>query len=284
MILSYRTAMTVLHSAVLLFALSGLFGKWLTLSPSLIVFGRAFFAAIALAIFIRIIKRQSLKLSRKLLFAMALTGGILALHWLTFFQSIQISNVAIGLITFATFPVFVSILEPLFFKEPVRKNSLLQALLTLVGVALVLPLQELSVSVLEGIYWGVLSALLFAVLALLNRKYVQQVSAKHVAFYQNLFASIVLLPVVLLVDVEITRTQLSLLIILGVIFTAVAHTLYNLALIRLRAATVSIAVSLEPIYGIVAAYVFLNEPLTLHMVFGVTLVILTNIWSAKSVS
>ena len=119
---SYRTAMTALHSAVLLFALSGLFGKWLTVSPTIIVFGRAFFAAITLAIFIGVIQKQPLKLAGKTLLVMALSGAILALHWLSFFHAVQVSNVAIGLITFATFPIFVSLLEPLCFKESFQKN------------------------------------------------------------------------------------------------------------------------------------------------------------------
>jgi drug/metabolite transporter (DMT)-like permease len=273
--------MAVLHSAVLLFALSGLFGKWLTISPSVIVFGRACFAAIALAIFINFFSPQSLKISRKLLLVMASTGVLLALHWLTFFHSVQVASVAIALITFATFPVFVSIFEPLFFKESRRKNTLLQAVLTLVGVGFVLPLQDLDVAAYEGILSGVFSALLFAILAILNRKYVQQVSAKHVAFYQNLFASLVLLPFILMLDVGITVVQLSLLMLLGIVFTAFAHTLYNLALMRLSAATVSVAVSLEPIYGIVAAYILLEEPITLLMGFGASVVILTNVWATK---
>ncbi len=280
--LSYRYSIAVLHSAVLLFALSGLFGKWLTISPSIIVFGRACFAAIALAIFIVFFSSQSLKISRKLLLIMASTGVLLALHWLTFFHSVQVANVTITLITFAFFPVFVSIFEPLFFKVPMRKNTLLQALLTLAGVAFVLPIQNLNVSAFEGMLFGSLSALFFAMLAILNRKYVQQVSAKHVAFYQNIFASIVLLPVILLLDIEMTATQLSLLMLLGIVFTAFAHTLYNLALMRLSAVTVSIAVSLEPIYGIVAAYIFLQEPLTLLMGFGASVVILTNVWATKT--
>ena len=279
---SYRTAMTALHSAVLLFALSGLFGKWLTVSPTIIVFGRAFFAAITLAIFIGVIQKQPLKLAGKTLLVMALSGAILALHWLSFFHAIQVSNVAIGLITFATFPIFVSLLEPLCFKESFQKKSLYQAILTLIGVALVLPLQSLSESVVSGIFWGVLSALLFAALAILNRQYVRKVSPHAVAFYQNLFASIALIPLIVFSDYRPTYSELSLLVLLGVIFTAFAHSLYNLALTRLNAVTVSIGVSLEPIYGILAAFIFLNETLTPIMIFGASMVILVNVWAAKT--
>ncbi len=278
---SYRTAMIALHSAVLLFALSGLFAKWLTVSASVIVFGRAAFAAIALGVFIRVIKAQSLIISNKYIVLMAVTGAVLALHWLSFFYAIQVSSVAIGLITFATFPVIVGVFEPLFFKLSFRKDSLIQALLTLIGVALVLPWEELTTSTLDGIFWGFISALLFAILAILNRKYVRKISPQHVACYQNLFASLLLIPVILFNDFEITFTELSLLVLLGVVFTALAHSLYNLSLTRLHASTASIGVSLEPIYGIVAASIFLNELLTPLMILGASIVIFANVWAAK---
>lgn len=280
--LSYRHSMAVLHSSILLFSFSSVFGKWLTLPPTIIVFGRTFFAALALAIFIVLIKRQSLKVSRKIFIALSLIGVILAVHWVTFFRSVQVSNVPIAVVTAATFPLFVSLLEPIFLKHPFRKESLVQAVFTLTGVALVLPLQQIDSSIIEGIVWGTFSAFLFAILAILNSKYINIVSAKHLAFYQNLSASIVLLPFAIFLDFDITLTQVALLLLLGVICTAFAHTLYNMAFIRLKASTISIAVSLEPIHGITAAYLFLNQQLTIMMCVGAILVIVTNIWAAKA--
>jgi drug/metabolite transporter (DMT)-like permease len=279
---SYRQSLAVLHSAVLLFALSGLFAKWLALAPSVIVFGRAFFAALSLAAFILLFKKQSLLVPRNILLAMAITGAVLAFHWLTFFKAIQLSNVAIGLITFATFPIFVSFLEPLFFKEKLRLLTIVQALLTVLGIMFVLPPGSFNTSTMMGALFGVCSALSFAVLTLLNRKYVRKISAKTVAFYQNSFACLVLLPTFYLLEIDITLQQLSLLILLGVVFTALAHTLFNHALKRLNAAAASIAVSLEPIYGIIAAFILLDEPLTILMVVGGAIVIATNIWAARA--
>ena len=282
--LSHRYSLAVLHSSVLLFSFSGLFGKWLTIPSTVIVFGRTFFAALALAIFIVLIKRQSLKVSREIFIALSVIGVILAAHWVTFFHSVQVSNVPIAVVTAATFPMFVSLLEPFFLQRTFQKSALIQAILTLTGVALVLPLQQIDSNIIAGIFWGTVSAFLFAILAILNSKYIKKVSAKHLAFYQNLSASIVLLPLVIFLDFDITATQISLLMLLGVLFTAFAHTLYNMAFIRLKASTISIAVSLEPIHGIAAAYLFLNQPLTLMMCAGAGLVILANIWATKMAS
>jgi len=271
-----------LHSAVLLFALSGLFAKWLNMSAIAIVIGRSFFAVVALFLVIVVVKKQQLKVKGKALVALMLTGLVLAFHWTSFFYSIQISSVAIGLITFATFPIFVSFLEPLFFKERFQWLSLVQALLTVLGIALILPLEQLDQSIMAGVYWGIASALTFALLTILNRKFVKNISAKKVAFYQNGFACLLLLPFLVVNPVSISGEQLSILILLGFVFTAFAHSLFNHALKVVKAQTASIAVSLEPIYGIIAAYFLLGEAINLNMVVGGAIVILTNVWALRA--
>jgi drug/metabolite transporter (DMT)-like permease len=278
---SHKQSLFSLHSAVFLFAISGLFAKWLNMPASHIVFGRAVFAAAAIALFVLFIKKQSLKVENSLLLPLTFTGLVLAFHWGSFFYAIQVSSVAIGLITFASFPVFVSFLEPLFFKEKFHYQALIQALLTIVGILFILPLGHLSVGDINGVIWGMASALSFALLTLLNRKFVAKISAKKVAFYQNGSATICLLPLIFLYPITISFQQLSVLIILGVVFTAVAHTLFNHSLKVVKAQTASIAVSLEPIYGSIAAYYLLEEKITLMMVIGGGIVILTNVWATR---
>jgi len=277
-----KQSLLALHSAVLLFALSGLFAKWLNMPAIYIVFGRAFFAAIILVLFFLLVKKQSLKISTMMLGAMLLTGVVLAFHWGSFFYAIQVSSVAIGLITFATFPVFVSFLEPLFFKEKFHYQALLQALLTIVGIGLILPLNTMEASQLSGAIWGVLSACSFALLTLLNRKFVSNISAKKVALYQNLFACLIILPYVLFNPITISLPQLGVLALLGIIFTAFAHSIFNHALKVIKAQTASIAISLEPIYGVIAAYFFLGESITWMMFVGGSIVMLTNVWALKT--
>jgi len=277
-----RQALIALHVAVLLFALSGLFAKWLNLPAIVIVFGRASFAAFAIAIFVIAYKKQTLKCDSKTLIALAITGGILAFHWGSFFQAIKISSVAIGLITFATFPVFVSFFEPLFFKEKFCYRALIQALLTIVGISLFLPSNNADNLVIEGAIWGVFSALSFALLTLMNRKFVKKSSAKMIAFYQNSFAALFLLPIIIFTPISLSIQQLSILALLGIVFTAFAHSLFNHSLKTLRAQTASIAVSLEPIYGIIAAYLLLNESISLMMILGGSIVLATNVWALKN--
>ena len=284
-----KPSLLAVHAAVLLFALSGLFAKWLLLPAIVIVCGRALFAAIALIFILLLVKKQSLHVSKLMLWPLIATGAVLAIHWVSFFQAIQVSTVAIGLITFASFPVFVSLCEPYFFKERFHLKTVLQALLTLFGIVLVLPLGAINDTVITGVFWGGISAITFALLTLLNRKFVAEqtegkVSATKISLYQNGVAGLLLLPLVLITPdaLTISAHQWQLLLVLGVIFTALSHTLFNHALKKIKAQTASIAVSLEPIYAIVAAYLLLGEALTGFMMLGGLTVILTNVWGLNS--
>ncbi len=277
-----KHALLALHGAVSLFALSGLFAKWLELPATHIVFGRAVFAALAIAIILTFYDRKKLKCSLRMLFLLAVTGGVLAFHWGSFFHSIQISSVTIGLITFASFPIFVSLIEPLFFDESFEVKTIAQALLTFVGIYLVLPEGEFDKGVLAGATWGILSAISFAILTLMNRKFVNHLSAKTVALYQNAFAALFMLPLVIKLTLFPSDQQLMILVLLGVVFTALAHSLFNFSLKVVNAQTASIAVSLEPIYGIVAAYFLIGETLTIAIVLGGVIVLVTNAWALRN--
>src|SRR5512143_446573 len=107
-----------IHLAVFLFGFPGLFAKWLAWPPALIVFGRVLFACLALAAVMALGRRAAFRVSgRRDAFLLALCGLILAAHWPMFFKSIQVSSVAVGLLSYASFPVFTAFLEPLMARE-----------------------------------------------------------------------------------------------------------------------------------------------------------------------
>ena len=187
-----------IHVAVLLFGFAGLFGKFLTLAPVVIVFGRVVFASLALLLAALLWRRTFGSLSRRGLFAFAALGILLAVHWTTFFQSVQTSSVALALITFSTFPVFVTFLEPLFFREKLHTIEVVLAVVALAGIVLLVPNFDPGDRATQGVLWGVASGLTFAILSLLNRKHVRQHSSLTIALYQDLFAAVALVPFVVL--------------------------------------------------------------------------------------
>ncbi|MCD4677164.1 MAG: DMT family transporter [Desulfobacula sp.] len=264
-----------IHIAVFLFGFAGLFGKFLSCSPLYIVLGRTFFAFIALFVFARFFSKTALFVfDKKQVSYFIFQGILLAVHWWSFFLSIQISSVAIGLVTFSTFPLFVTFLEPLFFKEKLKTIDIFIAGIVFIGILLVIPDFNFSNNITRGGFFGIISGFTFAVLALVNRRNARVCDSIAVAFYQNLFAAIFL--VLPILGLQIERPQLydlPNLIFLGVVCTACAHTLFIKSLTFIRAQTAAVIAGLEPVYGIILAFFILNEIPEIRTLFGGLIII-----------
>ena len=268
-----------IHIAVLFFGLAGLFGKLVNQPPTVIVFGRVLFAMAFLLPAMWYLK-QSLRLNRtRDYFALLLQGFILAVHWSTFFQSIQVSTVAVGLITFSTFPIFVTFLEPVFFKEKLRPADVALALVTFTGVVLVVPAFNLDNTTTQGALWGITSGLTFALLSIMNRKYARAYSSLVVAFYQDAAAALFLLPFLFLPAPAMTLPDMLRLALLGIVFTGVAHSLFIRGLAHVKAHTASIIASLEPVYGILAAALLLGESPAMRELAGGAVILGTALYA-----
>ena len=256
-----------IHVAVLLFGLAGLFGKLLTLSPFIIVAGRTLFAAAALLIYAKL-QHIGLASRFRLILVFVLLGGLLAFHWVAFFRAIQLSTVAIGLLTFSSFPLFVTILEPRFFGTRINTKDVIAVLVIIAGLILVMPAFHFGRQDTQGAVWGVFSGLSFAILQMANRKIVQRTSPIQLAFYQNGFACLFLLPFCSFGQCQPDLRQWLLLLILGVLCTAVAHTLFIQGLRRVTTQWASLISTLEPVYGIALAALLLHEIPSLRTLAG----------------
>ena len=266
-----------LHVAVLLFGLAGLFGKFLTIPAWFIVLGRTGFAAAALGGALLCGKRRRLPREKRTIAMFCLLGVILAIHWITFFRSIQVSSVAVGLLAFSTFPVFITILEPFWFNEQRRRIDTVTALLVIVGLAIMVYPSRFGGHIISGVIWGTAAGFTFAILSLLNRKWVQEYSPVVIALYQNGVAALVLLPMLAWTDIRIDAEQLSLLALLGVICTALAHALFIRGLTFVRAQLASVIACLEPVYGILFAFVLLQEIPSAYTLMGGAVILATTV-------
>lgn len=314
---SSGAGLAAVHGAVLLFGVAGLFGKWLTLSPQGIVLGRVVFAAAALWLVVgrgpgprreagegaaepgrggapgarpdpggADGARSSGDRAR-----FVLLGVLLAAHWVSFFHAIQLSTVALGLVTFSTFPVFTALLEPLLLKERLSRRDGVAAVLALAGVVLVVPEFSWASTATRGAAWGVFSGLTFALLSIGNRDLARRYASRVVAFRQDLWAALVLVPVVLLpafrggrLPTLPTPREWALLAVLGVVFTAGAHTLFIRGLARVRASTASVIATLEPVYGAAFAWLLLSEVPTRRTLLGGAVIVAVAAWVSRGSS
>lgn len=247
------------HLAVMLFGIVGLFAKLVELPAVIIVLGRVFFSSIFLWAFL-VLRKQKIRLDRRADYLWMIGAGVvLAVHWTSFMQSIQTSTVAIGTLTFSTFPLFVTFLEPYVFHEKLKISDIVCAGIMLGGVILIVPEFRLGNQMTQGVLWGILSALTYAVLSLMNRKLSSQYSGTLTAFYEQAAAAVVLLPALFILRPTISGTDVGVLIILGVIFTGLSHSLFINGLRTVKVRTAGIISGLESVYGIVGAFIVLGE-------------------------
>lgn len=264
-------ALIALHAAVALFGVAGLFGVWIAMSPSAIVLGRTFVAAIALAVLAVATRTPARPVA-----GLAANGAILALHWVAFFAAIQAAGVAVGLLGYASFPLWTLVLERLAGERRGGPRDWAVAVLVVAGLLLTVPRFDWRDASFQGLAWGVLSGVTFAWLAVRNRRFAGAVPARTIALWQNASAAICLVPVVLLWPGAAAwpgARDLALVVVLGVACTALAHTLFVASLSVVSAHTASVVAALEPVYGIALAAWILGERPTGGMLAGCALLV-----------
>ena len=257
-----------IHLSVVLFGLTGLFGKFISLPAPHIVLGRVFFASVSMGLYF-LFRKKEIRLARGADYAaMAAVGAVLALHWTAFYLSVKLSTVAIGVLTFAAYPIFVTFLEPFFFREKLRGADVLAAFVMFGGVLLVVPPTGAEPEMTAGMIWGMVGSVSYAVMSLLNRKFVSRYEGSVVAFYEQGTAALLMLPILLFERPQAAALDWALLVILGVVLTGVAHSLFISGMRSVRAQTAGVIASLESVYGIAAAALFIGEFPTLRELAG----------------
>lgn len=242
-----------------MFGLAGLFAKWIELPALGITFGRVAFSSAALFCY-RLIRGESFRTaSGKDTAMLIVSGAILAVHWWTFLASVKLSTVAIGTITFSTFPLFVTFLEPAVCHRRISKKNILVALVILLGVFITVPEFSVENRMVRGILTGLFSAFLYAVLTILNKGFSGKYDGTLTAFYEQASAALFLLFPVLLSGIRPAGRDIGLLCFLGVVTTAFAHTLFIRSLRDIPAQLAGVCSSMETVYGILFALLLLGE-------------------------
>ena len=256
---NYTEGLLSVHAAVLIFGLTALFSKLIALTSIEITLLRSVFAVIAIGIYIKYLN-ESLKLRNKRDYLIAmLLGFLLGIHWVTYFHAMQVSSIAIGIISLYTFPVITVFLEPFFHGERPHIKDILSAIVVLFGIYLLVPEFSIDNQTAIGVFWGVLSAFMFAMRNIIHGRYFKAYSARHALFYQTMAVIVLLTPFSVQVVPEVSQTQWLQLVVLGIFFTAVPHTLFANSLLHLKAKTVSLVACIQVVYGTIFAALFLTE-------------------------
>lgn len=261
--------------ATLFISTSGVLGKYIALPTEVIIWFRAFLAMIFLYFFCRY-KKIDLTIKSSKDYKPFFIGGVLmTLHWVTYFYALKLSNVALGVLSLYTFPIFIALLEPLFLKVKFNPVYLLLGLLVLTGLYILTPDFNIESSQVQGILFGIFSAVCYAIRILIMKQHIANYNGTMLMFYQVVIISILLFPVLFFMDLSNLENQWPYVLLLALLTTAIGHSLMLRSLKFFSAATASIISGLQPVFGIILAFFFLAEIPNLNTFLGGSLILLT---------
>jgi drug/metabolite transporter (DMT)-like permease len=255
------------HLACFTLGFTALFAKAISWPIVSIIFYRSLIASISLLIFLWVTDKLP-HLKKKDILLHSLLGSLLALHWVTYFYSVYLTSVAIGLISLFTFPVITSLIEPFFEKQVPKIKDILISLCLIPGLILMNSSSGLSIDSFFGIGIGIFSAIVYSFRNILSKRLTQSHSGVSLMMIQSLIAAIVLAPFALRIPISLTQHNVQLIILLGILFTAVGHTLFISSFKYISAKSASIIASGQPLYGTIWAFIFLKEVPSINILLG----------------
>lgn len=258
-----------LHFIVLIWGFTAILGKLITIDALPLVWYRMLLATVLVFLFI-LVRKSSLRISSKTLGLFIVTGIVIALHWLTFFKAIKVSNVSVALATMSTGAFFTSLLEPILYRRKIIWYEVLLGLLVILGLGLIF---SVDASYKEGIILALCSAFLAAIFSLANGKLIKRHKPSVISFYE-LGAGVLFLSGYLLffedfnqVTFQLSTSDWVYIFILASFCTAYAFIASVKVMKYLSPYTVMLTTNLEPVYGVLLAYAIFGDSEKMNILF-----------------
>ncbi|CAL2084163.1 DMT family transporter [Tenacibaculum sp. 190524A02b] len=268
----------LLHFIVFIWGFTAILGALITIDAIPLVWYRMLLAVIFIACYF-FIKKKKINVGKKAIIKFCISGIVIAVHWITFFKAIKVSNVSVALVTMSTGAFFTSLLEPIFFKRKIKIIEIFLGLLVIIGLYIIFNFES---QYTLGIIYALISAFLSALFSVLNGLFVKEHDADVISFYQ-LFFGVVGVTIFLLItnQISISFFQVSIsdwvyLVILSSICTAYAFIASVRVMKYVTPYTVMLTINLEPVYAIILALLIFGEKeqMNTEFYFGAVIVLL----------
>jgi drug/metabolite transporter (DMT)-like permease len=250
----------VLHLTVFVWGFTGILGALISISATQLVWYRVLIAFISLYLYFKSTKTV-LKISLNAFLKLFFTGAIVGAHWILFFQSIKSSTVSVTLVCLSSLTLFTAILEPLLNRQKISKLEIFTGLAIISGIYLIF---EFESRFTLGIILGLTSALCASIFSIINSKQIKNRDASIISFYE-LIGAWVWISIFLFAtngfnsQMKLSSIDLIYLVILGTICTSVAYVAGVSVMKYLSAFRVALITNLEPVYGIILAFLFFGK-------------------------
>jgi drug/metabolite transporter (DMT)-like permease len=272
-----RRALLQIHFCVVLWGFTAILGKLISLPALPLVWWRMLLVVAAIALWPPVWRALRATDGRTLLMFSG-AGVVVALHWLTFYGAIKLSNASVAASCMAIAPIFMAVVEPWIARRSFDPRELVIGIVALPGVALVVG--GTPGAMRAGILVGVLSALLVVIFGSLNKRFVERAGPLLMTWVElaagTAFLGVVaaLMPGPGQVFVLPGARDLALLATLSIACTLLPFTLSLHALRHTSAFTAQLAISMEPVYAVLLAIVLLGEQRELSVSFYVGVVVI----------
>lgn len=249
------------HFIVFIFGFTAILGSLISLNSYQIVWFRVLIAALTIIVVIKILKK-SIQISLSQLLMLVFCGFLISLHWVFFFKAIKVSNVSVTLSIISLGAFITSFLEPFFYKKKIVKYEVFFGIIVAAGTIIVFRTQ---LHYFEGIIYALIAVLFSVFFTLINGKIINYLPSLTISFYE-LSSGFLIISFILLLRgdfsielIKITKDDLLWLLILGTICTAYAFVISVDVMKYLSPYTIMISINMEPIYGMLLAYLILGE-------------------------
>jgi len=262
-----------LNMGIVCLSTSGILGRLVTMAPEVTIFWRCILAMIFIGLFIAVNKISIRIKSRNDLYYIIGGGFLMAVHWVTYFYSLTLANIAIAILTLHSFPAFTAVLEPIILKTKFKVYHIFLTALVILGVWIILPSDDLGNHMVLATLFGLVSGLTYALRNIFTRKVIPKYHGSSMMFFQLILISIFLLPFVFIYDSENMITEWPYVALLALVTTAIGHTLLVQNFKYYSVITVSLISCIVPVYAILWGVFFLDEIPQINTLIGGSLIL-----------
>lgn len=257
----YLISLLKLHLVVFIYGFTAILGKLISISAIDLVWYRMLIATLGLSLLF-LLQKHSLRISFRDAIKIIFIGLIVAAHWISFFGAVKLSNVSVTLGCLASSTLFTSLLEPLLLRKRLVFIEAFIGMLIILGLYLIF---RFETNYAKGIVVAITSAFLAGLFTVLNKIMVQKHSTRTLTFYEMLGG---LVGITLFIAFskgfssqffQLKPSDTVYLLVLGLVCTAFAFAIQVDVMKKLSAYVVALSINLEPIYGIIMAYLFFGS-------------------------
>ena len=249
------------HFIVFIFGFTAILGSLISINSFQLVWYRMLIASLILLTFV-IFFKKNIKISFSDLMMLFFCGFLISIHWIFFFKAIKVSNVSVTLSILSLGAFLTSFLEPILYKKKIVKYEVFLGLIAALGTAIVFKTQF---HYLEGIIYALFAVIFSVFFTLINGKIIDRVPSMTMSLFE-LISGFFLITIILFFRgefnhklIELTISDSVWLLILGIVCTAYAFVVSIDVMKYLTPYSLMLSINMEPIYGILLAYFFLDE-------------------------